>query len=101
MIDAIANELAEGVATLRETAAALREHSVPHALIHGSTQAKLHIPSLLDWIGKSHNDVKTQIRAYLAGSLSQAELSKQRNDARKLSEAKKPWPKKAAKKKAT
>lgn len=98
--DTLADELAECVSTLRAISAQMKESGIPHALIHGSTPQKIYVPSLIEWIDKTQADVKTQIRSYLTGMQSKAEVHKQRNEVRKAAAAKKPWPKKAAKKKA-
>ncbi len=78
----------------------MRESGLPNALIHGSSPKNVYLPAVLDWIEKAHADVKMQSRSYLMGVVSQAELHKQKTASQKAAAAKKPWPKKAAKKKA-
>ena len=72
---------------------------MPDALVHATLPENTHIPAIVDWIDKLKIDVRSQLRAYLAGVQSHAELHKQKTAYQKAVAAKKPWPKKAAKKK--
>ncbi len=94
----LADQLSEGVDMLRAIAGAMRESGLPHALIHGTTSQTHHMPAVLDWIGKAQAEVKSQIRAYLGGIPSTAELNKQRSARQKVAMAKKA-PKKSPKRK--
>ena len=97
-LEAIAAELHDAVNTLNELAALMRQHGMPHALIHGTTSQNFHIPAVLEWVGKTNVDVRSQLRAYLAGIRSRAEIQVEKNRAQQAAEAQKPW-KKATKKK--
>ena len=98
VFDSIADGLLDGAKTLKSIAATMRESGIPHVLIHGSASKNLYLPAVLDWIEKTNAEVKMQIRAYLTGVQSKAELQKQKNANQKLAAAKKPWMKKATKK---
>jgi hypothetical protein len=97
--DAIAKELSEASMAVAAISGLIKESGMPHALIHGSTTLNKHLPALMEWINKTMGDVKNQSRAYLTGTQSSAEFQKQQSDKQKLAAAKKPWPKKTAKKK--
>jgi len=97
--ESLATELSAGVDTLMAIAKLMRDNAMPSALVHSTTSQNRYIPAVLDWIEKTSADVKTQLRAYLAGVQSDAERRKQYNDNQKLAAAKKPW-KKSVKKKA-
>ena len=99
--ESIVNELLEASNTLKSLAGLMRLHNMPFALIHGTTSQNFHLPAVLDWVGKTSVDTKTQIRAFAAGVQSKAELQKKYNDKKKLAAAKTPWKPKAAKKKTT
>ena len=98
ILESIANELLKAANTLKSLAASMRLHNMPHALIHGTTSRNFHLPAVLDWVGKTNVDAKTQIRAFVAGVQSKAELQKKYNDKKKLAAAKIPWKPKAEKK---
>ena len=98
--EAMANELSDASSVLKAIAKLMREHEMPDALIHGSMTQNRYVPALLEWVGNTNADVRTQLRAYLAGVQSSAEVQKQQNENQKLAAAKKPWPK-AVKKKMT
>ena len=100
LFESIAKDLSDGVTTLKSIAAAIRDSGMPHALIHSSSTTNVYVPALLDWIEKANADVKTQIRAYLAGVKSSAEFHKEKTAIQKLAASKKPFNAKA-KKKAT
>lgn len=94
--ESIAKELSDAATTLEAAAALMRENKMPSALIHGSTTLNRYLPAVLEWVDKIPAEVKSQLRAYLAGIKSQAEIHKSLNNTRKLAAAKK-----APKKKAT
>ena len=98
--DAIADELLEASNTLKSLAELMRSHNMPFALIHGTTSQNFHLPAVLDWVGKTNVDTRTQVRAFVAGVQSKAELQKKYNDKKKLAAAKVPWKPKATKKKS-
>jgi hypothetical protein len=98
-LEEIALKLSATADTLRGIAASMREGGLPDALVHSSMQEHTHIPAIEDWADKLIVDVRSQVRAYVAGVQSKAELHQLKNDNQKLAAAKKPWPKKAAKKK--
>ena len=92
--EVIAAELESGAETLKLIAKTMRDSGLPHALIHGSASKNVYLPSLLDWIEKANAEVKMQVRAYLAGVESSAELQKKRSASQKLAAAKKSTKKK-------
>ena len=101
MFEAIADDLASGAEALRALAKLMRDGGMPSALIHGTTSQNRYVPAVLDWIEKTGADVKVQLRSHIAGVQSYAAKRKQYNENQKLAAAKKPWAKKAVKKKAT
>lgn len=100
-LDSIAAELAAASTTLTTIASSMRENGMPDVLIHGSTTLNRDLPRVLQWVDKVNADAKAQLRAFLQGIPSVAETLKELNENKKLAAAKKPWPKKATKKKAT
>ena len=78
--EAIANELLEASNTLKSLAELMRSHNMPFALIHGTTSQNFHLPAVLDWVGKTNVDTRTQVRAFVAGVQSKAELQKKYTD---------------------
>ena len=90
--ESIADALSKGADTLREIAAAMRESGMPQALVHGAATRNTHLPTVLDWIENTSADVKNQIRAYLAGVQSSAELMKQKTENQKRATGKKKPP---------
>lgn len=100
--EAISAELMKAAKSLSSVAATMREHGMPHALVHGTMPQTMHIPAIIDWVGKINVDVNSQLRAFLSGVQSRAEFHKQKSENQKSASAsKKSWPKKATKKKAT
>lgn len=87
--DSLASELSAGAETLKAIAKLMRDNGMPSALIHGTTSQNRYVPAVLDWIEKTSADVKTQLRAYLAGVQSDAERRKEYNNNQKLAAAKK------------
>lgn len=98
---ALAKELSEASTTLQALATLMTDNGMPHALVHGSTTQNIYVPAVLEWVGKTNADVRTQLRAYLAGVQSSAEFQKQKNESLKKAAAKKPFSPKATKKKTT
>jgi hypothetical protein len=98
-LEALADDLARGADALKASAALLRESGKPSALLHGSSAKNVYFPAVLDWIEKTNTEVKIQVRAYLSDVTSKAEFNKNKSAKQAVAAAKKPWPKKAAKKK--
>ncbi|WP_397569061.1 hypothetical protein [Schlesneria sp. T3-172] len=88
--EAIAKELSDAAAVLSDLAETLRSHKMPHVLIHGSTNENFHLPAVLDWVGKTNIDSRTQLRAWLNGIQSKAELQRKYNDRKRKAAAKRP-----------
>ena len=99
MFETIAAELSSGVDALNALAKLMKDNGMASALIHGTTSQSRYVPAVLDWIEKTSADVKTQLRAKLAGVQSEVERRKQYNENQKLASAKKPFTPKATKKK--
>ena len=99
ILESIANELLDASNMLKDLAALMRSHNMPYVLIHGATSKNFHLPAVIDWVGKTNVDTKTQIRAFVAGVQSKAELQKKYNEKKKIAAAKVPWKPKAEKKK--
>jgi len=97
----MASDLESVAKALRDIATLVRDSGIEKALIHGATIKSIYIPEIQDWTGKARVDTESQVRSYLTGNQSKAELYKRQNEQKKLAAAKKPWPKKATKKKAT
>ena len=87
--DLIAKELLEASKALSAAAALMRSKGMPHALIHGEATINRFLPSVLQWVDKTSADVKTQLRSYLSGVMSNAELMKQQSESKKKLAAKK------------
>ena len=92
--EAIADQLLASSNTLREVATSMREGGMPDALVHATLPENTHIPALVDWIDKLKIDVRSQLRSYLAGVQSPAELHKHKSDNQKRASGKKPAKKK-------
>lgn len=89
-LERIADELVDAASLLRDTASALRQNDVPQVLLHGTMSIQTHVPAISDWSGKVSLDAKAQIRAYLAGVPSRAEIHIKQNEQAKTSAARKP-----------
>lgn len=94
--DRLSADLVNCASKLRDIAASMRKSEIPSALVHGSTAKNIYIPSLMDWIDKTGADINTQIRSYLSGVPSNAELMKRQTENQKLAAAKKPAKKKTS-----
>lgn len=106
MFDSIAAELSEASESIKSIADMMRSEHLAYALIHGTLVQNVHLPAIMEWMHKATGDVKAQLRSHKIGVPSKAELHKQATEnqkltaaGKKLAAAKKPWPKKAAKKK--
>ncbi|WP_010583075.1 hypothetical protein [Schlesneria paludicola] len=99
-LERIAAELTEACDRLRAVAKSMKDAEMPQVLIHSATQLNLHIPEVIQWAEKTEVDAKAQLRSFVAGVESKVEIRKRYNANQKAAAAKKPWPKKAAKKKA-
>lgn len=98
-IESLARELTESSEALMSLAKSMREAGTPHVLIHGTTAENFHMPAVIEWVGKTTADARTQIRAYIAGIQSRAEFNKKHNENQKLAAAAKKPGKKTTKKK--
>ncbi|WP_397570222.1 hypothetical protein [Schlesneria sp. T3-172] len=101
-IESIAQRLIVASETLKMIADSMREGGMPDALIHSTMPENTHIPAIEDWADKLKIDVRSQIRSYVAGVQSKAELNKQKtvtqNQAAARKTKKKPSTPKTAKK---
>lgn len=88
--EGIANELSQAAESLRAISKLMRESELPAALIHGSTTFNRYLPSVLQWVDKTTADVRAQVRAYLSGVPSKAEIMKQHHAEQQLIAAKRP-----------
>ena len=102
-LEVIADDLLKASEAIRSTAGSLRESGMATALVHGTTMKSTYVPWVQDWIGKTRADIESQIRSYLSGVQSKAELHKKQTEQQKLrsAAAKKVPAVKATKMKAT
>lgn len=100
-LDKLADEAIAAFNRLRAIAGAMRESQMPVILLQSATATNLHLPELIRWAEKSEVDARAQIRSFVSGQESTVAIRKRYNQNQKAAAAKKPWPKKATKKKAT
>ena len=88
-LESIASQLLDTSNSLKDIASSIRDGGMPAALVHATLVENTHIPAVIDWVDKLKIDVRSQLRAYLAGIQSNAERSKQHHVRQKLAAAKK------------
>lgn len=90
-LDAIAADLLKASKAVSQFGSSLRQSEVPAVLLHGSS-VKAAIVRVQDWVSDAGGDIESQIRAYLAGVQSKAELHKQQTEQQKKRAAAKKKP---------
>ncbi|WP_010586955.1 hypothetical protein [Schlesneria paludicola] len=104
-LEQIAADLVRASETLRSVAAEMRDANMPHMLIHSTMYQNVHLPATIEFSMKVQLDSVSQLRSFVAGTKSRVEARGEYHASQKIAEgqkaaaAKKPWPKKAVKKK--